>query len=167
MDNIAEEQIVKFLEGQQKVLRAQQEDIGKIKSDLSELSKQDQSNYSDNTIIELKKLFKVLAERQAEAVNHIIGATQSLINVKEQLDTSSVRSPKKYRYQYVLGGKIKWQLYPLIGFLGLVITASTIAYDNYRDKNDYKRAWKTLIEIQPSEEAKQTHLELLRLHRQP
>lgn len=62
--------------------------------------------------------------------------------------------------------KDKWFDSDLRGELEQTI-ADAITYDNYRDKNDYKRAWKTLIEIQPSEEAKQTHQELLRLHRRP
>lgn len=167
MDNIAEEQIIKFLEGQQKVLKEQQEEIRQVKSDLSELLKLNQNSSSNNTTLKATREFKVLLERQVETLKYIIEVSKSINKVKQYLDTFFTKFPTKLKYEFVLGEKIKWQLYILVVVLGIVITTSAIAYDNYRDKNDYKRAWKTLIEIQPSKEAKQRHQELLRLHKQP
>ena len=165
MDNIAEEQIIKFLEGQQKVLEEQQEEIRQVKSDLSELLKLNQNSSSNNTTLKATKEFKVLLERQIETLKYIIEVSKSINKVKQYLDTFFTKFPTKLKYEFVLGEKIKWQLYVLVVILGIVITTSSIAYDHYRDKNDYKKAWETLIKIQPNEETKQTYLELLRLHR--
>jgi len=167
MDNIAEEQIIKFLEGQQKVLKEQQEEIGEIKSILSKLVKQNQNNSSNNINKEETQDYNDILQKNIKIANYTIEVNKSINQTRQYLDTFLSKFPSRLKYEFVLGEKIKWQLYVLVVVLGIVITTSVIAYDNYRDKNDYKRAWKTLIEIQPSEEAKQTHLELLRLHRQP
>lgn len=165
MDNIAEEQIIKFLEGQQKALKEQQEEIRQVKSDLSELLKLNQNSSSNNTTLKATREFKVLLERQVETLKYIIEVSKSINKVKQYLDTFFAKFPTKLKYEFVLGEKIKWQLYVLVVVLGFVITTSAITYDHYRDKNDYKKAWETLIKIQPNEETKQTYLELLRLHR--
>ena len=161
MDNIAEEQIIKFLEGQQKVLKEQQEEIRQVKSDLSELLKLNLNSSSNNTTLKATKEFKVLLERQIETLKYIIEVSKSINKVKQYLDTFFSKFPTKLKYQFVLGEKIKWQLYPLIAFLGFMITTSTIAYDKYSDKSDYKKAWNALLEAQSNEDYKNKLIDLL------
>ena len=165
MDNIAEEQIIKFLEGQQKVLKEQQEEIGEIKNTLSKLVKQNQNNSSNNISKEGTQDHNDILQKNIKIANYTIEVNKSINQTREYLDTFFAKFPTKLKYEFVLGEKIKWQLYVLVVVLGFVITTSAITYDHYRDKNDYKKAWETLIKIQPNEETKQTYLELLRLHR--
>jgi len=168
MDNIAEEQIIKFLEGQQKVLKEQQEvlegqqqEIRQIKSDLSKLSELDLSGLTQNITLRINEEFKILLGEHQRNFNKITGASESMNKMKTYLDTFFTKFPTKLKYEFVLGEKIKWQLYVLVVVLGIVITTSAITYDNYRDKNNYKRAWKKLIEYEKSDENKQWYRDFL------
>ncbi|MAD98308.1 MAG: hypothetical protein CMB99_13375 [Flavobacteriaceae bacterium] len=154
MDNIAEEQIIKFLEGQQKVLKEQQEEIGEIKNTLSKLVKQNQNNSSNNINKEGTQDHNDILQKSIKIANYTIEVNKSINQTREYLDTFFAKFPSKLKYEFVLGEKIKWQLYVLVVVLGIVITTSTITYNKYSDKNDYKLAWKALLEAQSNEDYK-------------
>jgi hypothetical protein len=162
MDNIAEEQIIKFLEGQQKVLKeqqevleGQQEDIRQIKNDLSKLSELDHSGSTQRITLRVNEEFKFLLGEHQKNFNKITGASESMNKMKTYLDTFFSKFPTELKYEFILGERIKWQLYVLVVVLGIVFTFSKITYDHYEHKNKYKTAWEKLIEHEESDKGKQ------------
>ena len=155
MENLELKQILQHLE-------KQEEDITVMKNGLSVLiknSSKENTNEINNKVTEHIKSFIL---KHNLIVKQIVSAKESADKVQIYFDGLLSNLPLKTEQHLIFRGKIKWQLFLFVAFLGLVITTSVVSYHNYRNTTDYKKAWDALIEVQSDKEHKQKLINFLR-----
>jgi hypothetical protein len=159
MENLELKQILQHLE-------KQEEDITAMKNGLSVLIKKNNKENTAEVNNEVIKHIRSFILKHNLIVKQIVSAKASADKVQIYFDGLLSNLPLKTEQHLIFRGKIKWQLFLFVAFLGLVITTSVVSYHNYRNTTDYKKAWNALIEAQSDHAHKEKLTNFLKEHQE-
>tara|TARA_R110002072_G_scaffold301732_1_gene482210 strand:- start:4439 stop:4921 length:483 start_codon:yes stop_codon:yes gene_type:complete len=155
MENLEIKQILLQLE-------KQDDDLKELKNGLTTLLKNNDGESMKKLNQQTLKVVDSFVKKHAQITQQIVSARKTAEKIQVYFDGIFSNLPLAIKHQLVIRGKIKWQIYLLIAFSGLVITTCFISYYNYKDTTDYEKAWNALIEVQPDETHKKRLLNFLK-----
>lgn len=148
MENLEIKQIIQHLE-------KQEQDINQVKKGLSILLKKSDGDDVRDINQDTMKFIRSFIHKHTIITKQVASARESAEKIKIYFDGILSNLPLKTEQHLIFRGKIKWQVYLLILFVGFVMTTSAILFHNSRDNTNYKEAWRALIEAQSDKAHKQ------------
>jgi hypothetical protein len=155
MENLEIKQIIQHLE-------KQEQDINQVKKGLSVLLEKSDDNDVRDINQDLVKFIRSFIQKHTIITKQVVTARESAEKIKIYFDGILSNLPLKTEQHFIFRGKIKWQVYLLILFVGFVVTTSIIMFHNLSDNSNYEKAWDALIKVQPDEAHKKRLLNFLK-----
>jgi len=155
MENLEIKQILLQLE-------KQDDDLKEVKNGLTTLLKNNDSESMEKLNQQTLKVVDSFVKKHNQIMQQIVSARKTAEKIQVYFDGIFSNLPLAIKHQLVIRGKIKWQIYLLIAFSGLVITTCFISYYHYKDTTDYEKAWDALIEVQSDQPKREKLINFLK-----